>query len=160
MSRRILWVVPAVCLMMPTRLSGQATAKPSFEQYLKESAVTRELIDRFLRGPSWAQFDPELGYRLGNYLPSDGIDGSATLSTSQSNGARTSFVYSGKNAVSTLTATVLRCATRSATPKPGRNIWRDTWASPSGTSGWVATESIRHIGEWFGKNALTTERSI
>ena len=96
MSIRILWAIPAVCLLMPTRLSGQATAKPSFEQYLKDSAVTRELIDRFLRGPSWAQFDPELGYRLGNYLPSDGIDGSATLSTSQSNGARTSFVYSGK----------------------------------------------------------------
>ena len=96
MSIRILWVVPAVCLMMPSRLSSQETAKPSFEQYLKDSAVTRELIDRFLRGPSWAQFDPELGYRLGNYLPSDGIDGSATLSTSQSNGARTSFVYSGK----------------------------------------------------------------
>jgi len=82
--------------MMPTRLSAQATAKPSFEQYLKESAVTRELIDRFLRGPSWAKFDPELGYVLGNYLPTDGIDGSSTLSTNQSNGARTSFVYSGK----------------------------------------------------------------
>ena len=77
-------------------IGAKQTAKPSFEQYLKDSAVTRELIDRFLRGPSWAQFDPELGYRLGNYLPSDGIDGSATLSTSQSNGARTSFVYSGK----------------------------------------------------------------
>lgn len=96
MSKWILWVVPAVCLMMPTRLSAQATAKPSFEQYLKESAVTRELIDRFLRGPSWAKFDPELGYVLGNYLPTDGIDGSSTLSTNQSNGARTSFVYSGK----------------------------------------------------------------
>jgi 2-iminoacetate synthase ThiH len=43
--------------------------KPAFEQYLKASAVSREVIDRFLRGPSWAQFDPELGYILGNYLP-------------------------------------------------------------------------------------------
>jgi hypothetical protein len=96
MSKGMLWVVPAVCLMIPTRLSAQATAKPSFEQYLKESAVTPELIDRFLRGPSWARFDSELGYVLGNYLPTDGIDGSATLSTIQSNGARTSFGYSGK----------------------------------------------------------------
>ncbi len=29
--------------------------RPSFEQYLKESAVSREVIDGFLRGPSWAQ---------------------------------------------------------------------------------------------------------
>jgi hypothetical protein len=98
MSKKVLWVVQAVCLMMPTRLSvdAQTTSKPSFEQYLRESVVTRELIDRFLRGPSWARFDPELGYVLGNYLPSDGIDGSATLSTIQTNGARTSFVYAGK----------------------------------------------------------------
>ena len=68
----------------------------TFEQYLKESAVSREVIDRFLRGPSWAQFDPELGYILGNYLPTDGIDASATISTVQSNGARTSFVYTGR----------------------------------------------------------------
>ena len=54
------------------------------------------MVDTFLRGPSWAQFDPELGYILGNYLPSDGIDGSATISTVQSNGARTSFMYTGR----------------------------------------------------------------
>ena len=70
--------------------------KLSFEQYLKESAVPRELIDRFLRGPSWAHFDSELGYVLGNYLPADGLDDSATLSTVQPNGARTSFMYAGK----------------------------------------------------------------
>jgi hypothetical protein len=70
--------------------------RPSFEQYLKESAVSREVIDRFLQGPSWAQYDPELGYILGNYLPSDGMDKSATLSTVQPNGARTSFVYAGR----------------------------------------------------------------
>ena len=70
--------------------------KPSFEQYLRESAVSREVIDRFLQGPSWAQYDPELGYILGNYLPSDGMDKSATLSTVQTNGARTSFVYAGR----------------------------------------------------------------
>jgi hypothetical protein len=72
------------------------SSKLSFEQYLRESAVSRELLDRFLRGPSWAQFDPELGYILGNYLPADGIDRSATISTVQSNGARTSFMYCGK----------------------------------------------------------------
>jgi len=68
----------------------------TFEDFLRESAVPREVIDRFLRGPSWARFDPEVGYVLGNYLPSDGIDGSATISTIQTTGARTSFMYAGR----------------------------------------------------------------
>ena len=76
--------------------AAQTREKLSFEEYLRESAVSREVIERFLRGPSWAQFDPELGYILGNYLPADGIDGSSTISTVQANGARTSFVYAGK----------------------------------------------------------------
>jgi hypothetical protein len=70
--------------------------KPSFEEYLRQSAVSKEVIDRFLDGPSWAQYDPELGYILGKYLPRDGIDNSATISTVQANGARTSFMYAGK----------------------------------------------------------------
>ena len=55
--------------------------KPRFVEYLRGSTVPRNVIDGFLRGPSWAQFDPELGYVLGNFLPTDGIDGSATIST-------------------------------------------------------------------------------
>jgi len=54
------------------------------------------VIDRFLRGPSWARFDPELGYVLGNFLPTDGIDGSATISTARPDGARTSFMYADR----------------------------------------------------------------
>jgi hypothetical protein len=73
-----------------------APVSTTFEQFLRESVVSREVIDRFLRGPSWAQFDPELGYILGSYLPSDGIDGSATISTVQAGGARTSFMYAGR----------------------------------------------------------------
>ncbi|MGD0922381.1 MAG: hypothetical protein ABSA70_11530 [Terriglobia bacterium] len=73
-----------------------APGTTTFEQFLRESVVSREVIDRFLRGPSWAQFDPELGYVLGSYLPSDGIDGSATISTVQAGGARTSFMYAGR----------------------------------------------------------------
>jgi hypothetical protein len=77
-------------------LAADKPDKPSFEQYLRESAVPKEVIDRFLAGPSWAQYDPELGYILGNYLPQDGMDKSATISTVQTNGARTSFLYAGK----------------------------------------------------------------
>jgi hypothetical protein len=70
--------------------------KPTFIQFIEASVVTRDLIDRFLSGPSWAQFDPELGYILGRYLPSDGLDRSATISTVQADGARTSFMYAGR----------------------------------------------------------------
>ena len=87
----ILFLLPA----LPSQ-AGEVAVKPSFEEYLRQSAVTREVIDGFLHGPSWAQFDPGLGYILGNYLPSDGIDRSATISTVQANGARTSFMYAGR----------------------------------------------------------------
>ena len=85
----------AAPLVTDSRINA-ATGKVSYEDFLRESAVTKEVIDRFLRGPSWTRFDPELGYVLGNYLPLDGIDGSATISTIQANGARTSFMYAGR----------------------------------------------------------------
>jgi len=37
-----------------------------------------------------------VGYVLGNYMPRDGLDRSSTISTIQSNGARTSFMYRDK----------------------------------------------------------------
>ena len=77
-------------------MAAEPPEKPTFKEYLEKSAVSRETIDRFLRGPSWGQFDPELGYILGNYLPADGVDQSATISTVQTNGARTSFMYAGR----------------------------------------------------------------
>ena len=65
----------------------KATAPVSLEQYLRASAVPKEVLDTFLdpNQLSWAKFDPELGYHLGNYFPRDGIDGSSTLSTVQQN---------------------------------------------------------------------------
>ncbi|MCU0871360.1 MAG: hypothetical protein MUE50_03365, partial [Pirellulaceae bacterium] len=81
----------ALLSALPSSAADQAESeKPSFEQYLRQSAVPKAVIDRFLQGPSWAQYDPELGYILGNYLPQDGMDNSATISTVQANGARTS----------------------------------------------------------------------
>lgn len=67
----------------------------TYEQYLRNSAVPRAVIDTFLDKDqaSWAQFDPELGYILGNALTPDGIDGSLAITTSQANGARTSMIY-------------------------------------------------------------------
>ena len=65
----------------------------SFEEYIRETVPTRKEIDVFLNEMSWAQFDPDIGYILGNYMPHDGMDGSSTISTIQSKGARTSFMY-------------------------------------------------------------------
>ena len=75
-----------------SRLEG--TMK-SYKQYLHASAVPKEVLDVFLDSsqPSWAKFDPELGYTLGSSMPRDGMDGSSTISTSQENGARTARMY-------------------------------------------------------------------
>lgn len=82
-------------------LTGVAVAqneKPSYEEYLRKSAVPKEVLDIFLdpRKRSWAQFDSELGYILGRYMPRDGIDGSSTISTVQKNGARASRLYTDR----------------------------------------------------------------
>ena len=93
--KTVLLAVSLLCTAArPAR--SQVLEKPTFVEYLKESAVQREVIDRFLKGPSWARFDPELGYVLGNDFPTDGIDLSVTISTSRADGARTSFMYAGR----------------------------------------------------------------
>ena len=70
----------------------------TYEEFLHTATVPRETIDRFLDEdqPTWARFDPELGYTLGRYLPRDGIDGSWTISTAQDNGQRTSRIYTDR----------------------------------------------------------------
>jgi len=70
--------------------------KNSFAEYIRESVPTRKEIDVFLNDISWARFDKDVGYILGNYMPHDGLDGSSTISTVQSSGARTSFMYKGR----------------------------------------------------------------
>ena len=97
-TRYLIPLATFVLVLDPLALAADKAEreKLSFEAYLRESAVSKDVIDRFLQGPSWAQYDPELGYILGTYLPQDGIDNSATISTVQANGARTSFMYVGK----------------------------------------------------------------
>ena len=67
----------------------------TYEQYLAKSAVQKGVIDVFLSkdDASYAQFDPELGYTVGNALIPDGMDGSLSITTSQANGARSSMMY-------------------------------------------------------------------
>jgi hypothetical protein len=77
---------------------GQAAEqeRKSFEEHIRETVPTRKEIDVFLNEMSWAQFDRDIGYILGNYMPHDGMDGSSTISTVRSNGARTSFMYKNR----------------------------------------------------------------
>ena len=70
--------------------------KKTFAEYIKETVPTKKEIDVFLNETSWARFDRDVGYILGNYMPRDGVDNSSSISTIQSNGARTSFMYKGK----------------------------------------------------------------
>jgi hypothetical protein len=74
---------------------GRSTKREwkSFKEHIIETIPTRKEIDVFLNEMSWAQFDRDIGYILGNYMPHDGMDGSSTISTVQSNGARTSLMY-------------------------------------------------------------------
>jgi hypothetical protein len=93
-SAAVLGIVALFTILSPT--DAEEPEKPTFVEYLRASAVPRDVIQGFLKGPSWARFDPELGYVLGNYLPTDGIDGSATISTIRPDGSRASFMYAGK----------------------------------------------------------------
>ena len=64
----------------------------TYSQYVRDCAVSKEVIDVFLDNskPTWAQFDSEVGYKLGNSLPRDGLDDCLTISTVQENRARKS----------------------------------------------------------------------
>ncbi len=75
--------------MLPDFLLGATNGeKKSYAAYLRNSAVSRDELDIFLNENSWAQFDPEVGYILGNYMPHDGQDDSFTLSTVMKDGKR------------------------------------------------------------------------
>jgi hypothetical protein len=81
-----------IFLFLPDMVFSQSRPV-AYEEYLRNAAASEQEIDVFLNKPSWAQFDPDVGYILGNYSPHDGLDGSKTISTIRKDGARTSFVY-------------------------------------------------------------------
>jgi len=77
---------------------GRIGDMKSLTEYLKESAVSKETIDRFIdpNQPCWAKFDSVVGYTLDNHLPRDGIGGCSTISTAQPSGIRTPHHYTEK----------------------------------------------------------------
>src|SRR6185503_914700 len=94
----VAWFAAFCGLAIPQGAEGQAPTLPTFETYLRRSVVDKKTLEVFLdpKQLSWAKFDPITGYRLGNYLPKDGINQSSTISTSQSNGMRTAHAYVDK----------------------------------------------------------------
>jgi len=90
--------VTVCCLLFAAETTFGQTDQVTFETYLRKSVVDKKTLDVFLdpKQLSWAKFDPITGYRLGNYMPRDGINRSSTISTSRSNGARTAHAYVDK----------------------------------------------------------------
>ena len=70
----------------------------TYEQFIRKSIISKESIDLFLDDsrPTWCQFDPDTGYILGNSLLNDGMDGCATISTTQKSGYRTTHIYADR----------------------------------------------------------------
>lgn len=85
-----------IALGAVSQIIGQSVAL-TYEDYIRSGIASKEEIDVFLHEPSWAQFDAELGYILGNYSPHDGWNNSRTISTVRKDGARTSSVYSDRS---------------------------------------------------------------
>ncbi len=86
----------AIFLLIMVQINAQEKSRVSYNEYIRENIPQKEEIDVFLGKNSWAKFDSEEGYILGNYMPNDGLDNSSTISTSKENGARTSFMYADK----------------------------------------------------------------
>jgi hypothetical protein len=65
---------------------------------LMKCTIPRQTLDAFLspEKPSWAKFDPELGYLLKNSIYKDGMDGSFTFTSFEKYGARKMVNYAGK----------------------------------------------------------------
>jgi len=91
-------IITLLLILLPTLsvAADQREKNMSLEDFIRANVASKKEIDVFLHEMSWAQFDPVVGYILGNYMPRDGIDGSSTFSTVQPNGARASFMYKGK----------------------------------------------------------------
>ncbi len=85
-------IIFLLCSLITRPINGQ-TQVMTYEDYIRYAVAAKEEIDVFLNENSWAQFDPDVGYILGNFAPYDGWDDSKTISTVRKDGARTSFIY-------------------------------------------------------------------
>lgn len=89
-------ILAAILLSGVVAFAQTGINKLTYKQYIEASAAKKTEIDIFLGNKGWAQFQPELGYILGNSMPHDGRDQCFTISTVQKNGARTQVNYKSK----------------------------------------------------------------
>ncbi len=70
----------------------------SYEEYIRKSTLEKSEIDVFVNPKihSWANFDSQLGYVLGNDMLPGAINNSKYISTIQTNSARTMHMYKNK----------------------------------------------------------------
>lgn len=85
-----------ISFVYSSQISAQdSSEKLSFEQYIRNSVLEKSEIDVFVdpQKNSWAQYDSELGYILGNDILGGAIDNSKYISTVRSDGARAMHMY-------------------------------------------------------------------
>ncbi|MEM3041009.1 MAG: hypothetical protein QXG97_03155 [Nitrososphaerota archaeon] len=71
----------------------------TLREFLEMRTYTRDQVDRFLNPdrPNWADFDPELGYKLRHHnVIKDGVDGSRTILNLQPTGERKMINFAGE----------------------------------------------------------------
>ena len=122
---------------------------PSFEAHLRASAPSRRPPSRrSWPAPGGRSSTPNSGTRSAITSPADGVDGSATLSTSQPDGSRTSFNVRQP-------AVPDQHLRRQFHPVPPGQRRRDlagsqlprTSANPSATSAWAGTARTRRTAD-------------
>jgi hypothetical protein len=129
--------------MISTLLIGAARVgaqnektKVSFKDFTRGCAVSREVIDSFLAGPSWAKFDPVMGFLQRDYVLRDAQDNTSALYTFRQNGARTSFLYANR--------------------KPRINVYGDSFAESQQVNDGETWEEYLagHLGEPIGNYGI------
>lgn len=86
-----------IVLSVGENIYSQSEKLPTYKSYIMSNVAQQKEIEVFLKETgAWAKYDSELGYTLGNSIPLEGIDTSATISTVMPNGARTMLVYKEK----------------------------------------------------------------
>lgn len=99
--RKILTIVSLLVLPLSAVPAAESPPLPTLEQYLRDSAVSREAVEKSFTSYHRWRFDRELGVVDGEYageasgLPG-GIDGSANIGTLQPNGARKAMLYADR----------------------------------------------------------------
>ena len=153
-------ILMALFLFSPAVAADQVEGERSLADHIRANVPSKAEIDVFLHGASWAQFDPEVGYILGNFMPRDGLDGSSTFSTVQSNGARTSLIYLNKTCrINTYGNSFTQCHQVS-----DGETWQEYLAAhlgePIRNFGMGGFGCIKPTGVCFAKNRPTTRRGI